>query len=388
MADLRERYRSLLRASGPDLWNDIKEREPTRAYTDASSGHRLVVIVVALGIAAAGLIPIVGAFVSRQSGPTRTDQPAFDPHIVASSPVAPRGQSTAVFVADGSVWVTAFGVESEKDHLLRRIDPTTNEIFADVRLEGIPGWETGGGGIAFSADSLWVVGVRSTENGPEAILQRVDPSSNRVVETIPLFGTIAWDVAASSSSIWVASSSEDAAEIARIDPLTNNIVARTPLANRYVRRVVATDDVVVVEEKVWPDEASGPVTVIETVDPQTDSVIARSEAWTEAGEVVRVDGQLWATFPGGGFRLIDSSDAGPLSDVLAQEVTPCCNLVAPGVDGVWIFDDGRLTLVDPKAGKVATALSMPGISVTAAAATADSVWVLSFDGRLTRVDLH
>ncbi|MGH2963622.1 MAG: hypothetical protein ACRDL3_15735, partial [Solirubrobacterales bacterium] len=55
-------------------------------------------------------------------------------------------QPHAIHYAEGSIWVA--GWDRSERGFVTRIDPDTSKVVARIRLEGGPGWETGGDGIA------------------------------------------------------------------------------------------------------------------------------------------------------------------------------------------------------------------------------------------------
>lgn len=400
MTDLDERYRALSRTRGPDLWPDIVSREP-RSEDDKASPRRRRALAVAIAVIVfgAGLGLLVRAF---QPGPGRIGTPSAGPigpsttgavppeikaRLVEALPVVARGTGTAVLAVGGSVWVTAFSLETDLPQFVRRIDPSTGSIVATIPLEGIPAWEIGGGGMAFGDGSLWVTGERVAGSTPEPILQRIDLTTNEVVATIPLRGTRAADVAVNGAGVWVASYLDlpegGWAELARIDPATDEIVARIPLASDLIRRVVAVTEAVVVEE--WG------TTVVEIIDPQRNQVAAASDsgAWhTSAVSILLSSDQVWATFDGG-ISPVDLSTAGPAGAAIGQGIHPRC-ICAGGRGGIWVEQAGGLSWLDTQTGHVSLALDLPDhlTDVRAAAANQNSVWLLSMSGELARVDME
>src|SRR6266511_3946950 len=83
MSDLDERLRRLDRLDAPDLWNEIRTREPTRG-SEPSPRHRLAVAMLALAVAAAGIAGATWAF-TRSTGPkpSSTPNPAASPGVRA-----------------------------------------------------------------------------------------------------------------------------------------------------------------------------------------------------------------------------------------------------------------------------------------------------------------
>lgn len=383
MPDVDEGYRALARVKGRDLWSEIEGREPqTDVMTAPPRGRRLTAAVMALLVAGAGLGLAVRAF---QQEPRSSSSAEGVARLAATLDVVPRGQTTAVLAAAGQVWVTAYGIENQRDEAVQRIDPDTNSVVATIPLEAVPTWEQGGGGVAYGHESLWVVGARSVDSELEAILQRIDPATSEIQATIPLPFDRFGDVVANDEAVWVASFPDQAgagqAELARVDPVTNAVVAKIPLAHDFIRRLVALEDAVVVEE--WGDRG----TVIEVIDVRSNTIAATSgpEAWdADGGRIVQVVDQVWATI-GDGFDRVDLTTGEPAGQPVGQGIVPRCVCTSSG-SSIWILGRGQLELLDVQTGEQTVVLQSANLSESIdIAATEESVWLLTFDGVLTRV---
>ncbi|HYY07077.1 MAG TPA: hypothetical protein VFA25_00590, partial [Actinomycetota bacterium] len=169
-------------------------------------------------MAISGVGVAVWAFTSSRSTPA-APSPSLElsPHEVTTFSVGPNGQTNAILAAQGSVWVTAYGVEGgggvDRDALFR-IDPATNGVIATIPLETAPTNEVGGGGLTYADGSIWVTGGgRLQGEEPEALLQRVNPVTNEVVATIPLGGQFGSDVTGGAGAVWVAIFGDRSAEV-------------------------------------------------------------------------------------------------------------------------------------------------------------------------------
>ena len=329
--------------------------------------------------------------------PTPSAAPSFMPQIGTTIPVGPDGQTNAIVYAAGSVWVTAYGVSGGRgadQAMLFRLDPVTSRVVDSIPLTGAPTWTTGGGGIAFGDDSVWIVG---TTHGPQAILQRVDPQTDQLVATIPL-GTedIGLDVSVDTSGVWVAIglSGSQPAEVVRVDPSTNQITARIALKADYVRHIVAADGGVLVEEFEWSGN-QGPCGFVTAIDPATNTILTRvpvgttcttSRLWVWSDEI-------WATVEAGFVRM-DPRTAEPTGLTTPYpRVYGLRGFVASAGDLIWWseYPGGNgvrpddLASFDPVAGTVQEYdVKTTGI---AAAASLDAIWVLNYEGSVTRIDL-
>ena len=77
--------------------------------------------------------------------------------------------------------------EPDNEMLLKRVDPRTGEVVAEIPLEG---FAASFPEVAFGAGSVWVSSGGYTSN-PGAML-RVDPRMKRVVDRIPVAPPPAW----------------------------------------------------------------------------------------------------------------------------------------------------------------------------------------------------
>jgi virginiamycin B lyase len=113
-----------------------------------------------------------------------------------------------VLVTDDSVWVV-----STKPYSLQRIDPATDKVVAKI---GLPGEACSG--TAFGFGSIWVPIC-----GKRPALARVDVSTNRVTNVLPIGPADAEEgITASSDSIWIATD-KNGSTLSRIDPTTNTV---------------------------------------------------------------------------------------------------------------------------------------------------------------------
>ena len=125
------------------------------------------------------------------------------------------GAVAEVFVAAGAMSVEAtkdaLWVTSQDAGRLTRINPYNTEVEDSVAVGQRPGR------VAIGEGGVWVL------NG-DGTVTRVDPKTNKVVNTITIGGdTAGGDIAAGSGSVWV---SLRGAPVVRIDPRSNRAVQR------------------------------------------------------------------------------------------------------------------------------------------------------------------
>jgi hypothetical protein len=115
-----------------------------------------------------------------------------------------------VLVTDDAVWVGG-----SRPYSVQRIDPSSNKIVAKIRLSG-----EACSGLAFGFGSLWVPVCGKTPT-----LARVDATTNEISAVLP-FGTAGAEggIAASSDSVWIVLDRKGT--LTRIDPRTNAVRQR------------------------------------------------------------------------------------------------------------------------------------------------------------------
>lgn len=336
---------------------------------------------------------------SAELQPSRVEipEPSGQATLAAETRIPPS--VTSLIYGNGSVWV--FSALNAQGNQIHRLDPQTLEETATIQTEGLIGWETGGGGLAFQGDSLWMFGDgRLQGDSPGPILERIDTSSNRVVETIQIpseRNQHAADIAIADSGIWLTllSGTDTGAEVVRVDPTTHQIVARIPLESGYAREIIATDDAVLVQERIWShdQERLAAESVLDTIDPATNGVVARVLAY-ELGvgldQPVLWDNQVWAgssSSSHAGLVRVDPATAAP-SEFVKLLAPGCCG-TALGPGGIWFTTEGGgthlLGIFDPDSGEIAAVYDAPRDAIGIdAAASEDGMYFLDYDGFVRR----
>jgi hypothetical protein len=329
--------------------------------------------------------------------------PAADPHITASIPVGPLGNTSALLYAEGSVWVAASFVDGGggiDDAMLFRVDASTNEIVAEIPLEGAPTWTSGGGGLAYGFGSVWVAAYGQVDGASQAAVQRVDPASNRVIATISLGGTWGADVEVDETGVWAAYFGKEHAGVSRIDPTMDAVVADVQLPSGYVRRITVADGSVVATELEWSGNegspSEGPCMVLTAIDPVTATIGVREPVDPPCGtvELIEWNGQIWAS--GASLQRVDPITARLIGEPVAFDLErfPRSFVLAIGNE-VWFgaYPGGngnrqdRVARLDPATGTIEYFIEAGGIDAAFAPDTR-TIWILEYDGTLTRVDLN
>jgi hypothetical protein len=187
------------------------------------------------------------------------------PGVGATFPVGERDVA-GVAVGERAVWV---GTWDHHAAPVWRIDPQRNEVVAAIAVEDVQG-------VAAGEGAVWVVGgtcVAPLPEDPDVCrldpwVARIDPRTNRVVATIPLdrppgirsadlFPLTSW-VAAGEGGVWVAVGWDSwTGEVVRIDPQTNEVVARIDAHGHPGEVAVGAGSVWGLSDLAFTDESFG-----------------------------------------------------------------------------------------------------------------------------------
>ncbi|MGH2589855.1 MAG: hypothetical protein ACRDGW_03550, partial [Actinomycetota bacterium] len=326
--------------------------------------------------------------------------------IVATIPVGEDVRS--VVYGAGSVWVAVSNNDGTFAGRVLRIDPETNETLATIPVETIPTWEVGGGAMTVADGSLWVTGgidapgpPDSPGGGTDAAVVRIDVSTNAVVDRFTLGGTVGADLTFLDGDLWILLFGDETVdhsmEVVRLDPSTGQELARISLTPRWAQTLVAAGGRLLVIE-------GGPRVVNEggrmtSIDPATEAVAASAgipSQYSATGPVVW-RGEVWAGV-GGGFARFDTATG----ELVARspELDPTrlslgrMSLEADDT-GIWfigyngVLGEGpnRLARFDPETDSVIELVTLEQGNPVAMAVGPETVWILSHEGTLTRIDL-
>ena len=394
MTDLDGRFRGLKTIPVPELWDEIEHRRPG-AYHQRPWA-RLAAAAIALTVAAAGLGLAARSFLGDRPGGRKGGEPSSPPQAIVGETISFAG-ANAVVVEDGNVWVQVRGRNRGCGGDLLRFDEATGGQVGSIPVEGLAGWVVGGGGISATAEAVWVLGNVCPRDGPMGvILQRIDPASNRVADVFELGPGRAADIAVSETGVWMMlvrpSEHDDAAEILRFDPAADQVVATIPLPSGSAREVLANH--AFTWAWILERDASGAVVgngTLERIDPASDRVVSsldldvHSPALGERG--------LWAA------RECSLVEIEPEGGSIVSEVSvgrASYQLLDQGAGGIWFFGqpcDGRgrprLVRFNPDTNEMDVSLTLPeDVSPIDLAVGDESIWVVGYEGSLTRIELR
>ena len=322
----------------------------------------------------------------RASGTDAASGTEVKPRARTTIRLAEGAEAASLLAAEGSVWVAAY---EEGGGKLFRIDPTTSEVVATIALEAVPAWEVGGRGMAAGAGAVWVTG-----GAEEAILQRIDPASNKVVAAIPLGGRWGADVAVDDKGVWVSIFGLGGrVSVVRVDPVTKRVVVTIPVEGDWLREIFTLDGTVLVRSLVGK---RGTLTeaVLTVIDPTGNRVVASRRMDEALGPLAAWDGFVLA---GSGRKLvrIDPRTGRPLGEPLPVRKGVSSTSLVPDEGGIWFLgydpDDERVPAtvdrLDAEAGKIDVSVDPPESPIAMAIAYR-SIWLLNYEGSLTRIELR
>jgi streptogramin lyase len=227
----------------------------------------------------------------------------------------------ALVYAFDSLWV---GVSSG----VVRVDPTSLEEIATIRLGAMPE------GLAADEDSIW------TSQHQSRVVLRIDPRTNKVVETIDVanpdspVGGRPMVPSVVDGDIWVAMGL--AAEVVRIDAARK--VTRFALEREVTATAVATPEALwfsnlwILDRRVTRiDRATGVVSSAELPASALDSRPG------QIGPGIYVDGTLWFLTTGGTMVAIDPVTFDVLGTVPLQGSVPRAVVEYDGA--IWVASD-------------------------------------------------
>ncbi|HEY4845542.1 MAG TPA: hypothetical protein VII89_07590 [Candidatus Dormibacteraeota bacterium] len=337
------------------------------------------------------LAPIVAAAGCAGGGAAATT-PTISPSGPAQAIIA-VGQRPGVPVAgENAVWVP-----NTSDGSVSRIDPRTNRVVATLRIGDQPAfyhrdceakWNVHAfmgpsfhvrdcdlpSALAVGAGALWVL-----KNDDKTVL-RIDPKSERIVARVPL-AFVPFDIAASSDGVWITGYYDDA--LARIDPTSNQVVANLTVPD-------GASGIAITDGAVWV--ASSIAGKVSRIDPATNRAVASIAVDCP----VACDGSVPLAIAAG----TDAIWVRTVGDGLIARIDPQTNRVVAttavipsvGRDGQdhLVLLDGALWVsgislqrIDPQTNTVAGTVDVNATSVNAGFG---SLWLTDIFGRVERVN--
>jgi hypothetical protein len=393
MPDLETRFRGLHRVRGPDLWPDIETRQP-RPTLEGGPTRRVAAAAVALALAAGGAVLVARAFLGsdrvteRPARPVATPPAPVDPVVDVTLPIE---WPSSIVYGEGSIWVAASANDGTGAGTVYRIDPDTAGILAETDVPTVPGWEVGGGGMEVAEGSLWIAGY--LDEGSQGALVRIDADTNEVGAVYPLGGDFAGDVAVDEHGIWISLFSEPSVELARVERAPLVVDLRTSLGVNWAREILAVRGTVWVRVRLpqgEPEEAA-----LLRIDPVSGTVIDQVSLGSGVTSATTDGEWIWVT----DWNRRDGNlllRVHPLTgDVMQMPSGSLEQLAEAGESGLWgsgrdlETDRPGIVRFDPESmGADASVGLEQGQSPIALAVAPGSVWTVSYEEGVTRIELR
>ncbi|HEX2025113.1 MAG TPA: hypothetical protein VHH92_01825 [Actinomycetota bacterium] len=399
MSDLNRLLGQAEGVTAPDLWPDIRGRQP-RQHPERRTG----VALVALGLAAAGLVLAAMAFLGEPESRRRTPAATpldVDPRVTAEIDLGQFPQEVAA--GAGAVWVTVNEADPIERWYVARIDPATNEVTDEVQIQEPQDVAVGGGNV-------WVVGV-DVDTGSAVF--RLD-ATGRIVDSISLDCVrecYPSQIAATSDAVWVTASRAypEWGEVIRIDPSSGTVTGRTRVPGDPRDLVVGEGGVWVYSLTHFTQQSVSGGTLYR-LDPETSEVVATllegripPASGVNGPPVLAAGfGSVWSSVaPGKPIPLGDDETSivqiDPSTNQLVGDPIPLGTLFLPFSDeagGVWFrggAEDAEplISRLDPITRTVQDSFRINATVLDGAIDPGTStMWLTTYEGAVLRVDLR
>ena len=225
--------------------------------------------------------------------------------------------------------------------------------------------------VLVGQDAVWVA------NATQGTVSRVDPATNTVTKTIQV-GRSPVRLAAGFGSIWVANQTSQT--VSRLDARSGQPQATIPVTGHS-----SADDLAVGAGAVWVGSGNR----LLSLDPATNTMADQTGDWeVGGGGIAVVDDLLWlsGTSRSGAGQAVRVDPA--TSRVVDRFPTPGDGALAVGGGSVWQAGLTMQTIYryDPSAKRLLAQIPI-GVVAKHLTADAESLWVSSDSGRVTRIDL-
>jgi YVTN family beta-propeller protein len=275
--------------------------------------------------------------------------------------------ATALVTAAALALVAWIGVQESE-----RVAPIVNPPPASLgRLAATISVGAGPVDVLVGRDAVWVA------NAAQGSVSRIDPATNTVTRTIQV-GRDPVRLAAGFGSIWVANQTPQT--VSRLDARTGQLQATIPVTGH-----ISADDLAVGAGRVWVRSGNR----LLPLDPATNTMADRTGDWeVGGGGIAMVDGLLWlsGTTPSTAGQMVRVDPA--TSRVIDRFATPGDGALAVGGGSVWQAGITSQTIYRYDPGSKRLLAQIPvGVVAKHLTADAESLWVSSDSGRVTRIDL-
>ncbi len=277
---------------------------------------------------------------------------------VAGSVAAAAAVSGFLLARGGNGELEAVGVV--RANSVARIDPSTNRVVDTIRVG------TGPTLVVAAPEAVWVT------NFDDKTLSRIDPGSGKEVKRIAAGGAPT-GLAAGAGAIWVTHSYDGT--LSRVDPGTDDVVATVALGS-------GVKDVAVGPGAVWV--ANGLDGTVLRIDPETNELVATIDVGGSPEGLAAGEGAVWVA-DGRALLRIDPTTNRVVARIALRYGA---NRVAVGAGAVWVTSYlGDAVIRVDAATSSATAAIPVGDGPSGLAVDSESVWVTDgLAGNVSRID--
>jgi hypothetical protein len=308
------------------------------------------------------------------------------------------GTFPVVAYGAGSVWAASDAATPYSVHgQLVRLDPRTGKRLATFPVGWWPSQVAVGAGGVWVADTVGD-GSRLAHRPPynsgplpglADAVSRIDPSTNRVVATIPLRGI--QSIAVGGGSVWTAANGPRVSEvtIGRIDPAGNHVTEVRTLP-------AASGPLVWGGGHLWTLAGDiGPITGVRVLEiaPNSGRIVASlsvPNVWTGAALAYHSGTLLLGNQVAGASSIMWISTRGGLSVLRRQRVGVAHDLVITP-SGIWAGGESSVILLAARTGTVRARISIHGwvgITPNVIAASGRDAWFVSQTATPTDIASH
>jgi hypothetical protein len=354
--------------SMPSSIEDLARITPPGPQRRSRSAPLAISVVAAVIVA--GMLGVLWVVLSRGGGETPTATFMSEPGSALAYLKLDGAQPTSIIQAHDSVWVAA---RNGDQATLLRIDPIKARLIASIPLRSGPIWETGGGGMASGNGTVWVT-------GDGGLLQRIDAASNRLTRVIKLGANRAADVVVDGSGVWVSVfSTDEAMAVVRVDPSSGRIISTIPIAGAWIREVFSLDGFILVRSRI-ADRDTVTDTVLSVIDPSTNQVVSSARKSELDGPFAQSVDAVWGAARQELLRISISDGRAQFAEIPTADEIGDASLVPTG-DSIWFVARGlvpvRVREVDIASGNTLRELALP-ITPVAMTVTQGSLWAFAY----------
>lgn len=301
-----------------------------------------------------------------------------------------KGTTTGMVATSDGLW--AGGVDSHGQGSAWYVDRSMKEAVRTVRVPDVQG-------VAASAGAVWAVGSARRQGPQRDVLFRIVPDDGEVVARISLGSrpdrprAAVQRVAAGPSGVWVAVRySRRAGDILRIDPDTNDVMARIDARG-------VPGDIALGNDAVWflsdPRPGIGGVS-LHRIDPSTNEIVAtpvREKLHDVGGSEMLPSfavGQddVWVSLFAGGRQQALRVDTHTNEVTVEQLGLRHFSPVAVTDDSVWFIGRGGLVRLETETLEADQLLDLPIAPTDASFDPATgSLWIVGYDPEVVRIGL-